>query len=104
MERKRNERSPSPQLISGEAVARQLTISGFSVRTCCSCLPRRGFSFAIRPGGFELLQKPEGQERQKNAGNQSQVGMGEYFLADTTLQIRQVSRKGVADGTLKTEA
>jgi|KBSSwiStaDraftv2_1062776.scaffolds.fasta_scaffold08838_6 hypothetical protein len=30
--------------------------------------------------------------------------MGEYFLADTTLQIRQVSRKGVSDGTLKTEA
>ena len=53
---------------------------------------------------FDLLQKPECQERQKNAGHQSQVCMGEYFFTDTSLQIRQVSRKCVVDGTLKTEA
>ena len=40
---------------------------------------------------FELLQKPDNQERHKNAGDQSQVGMGEDFLAETSFQIRQVS-------------
>ena len=71
---------------------------------CWSRFPRKRFSFAVRLCRFDLLQKPECQERQKNAGHQSQVCMGEYFFTDTSLQIRQVSRKCVVDGTLKTEA
>ena len=64
---------------------------------------RKGIRFREGSRRLRLLQKPDSQERQKNAGNQSQVGMGEYLLADTTLQIRKVCRKCVVDSTLKAE-
>jgi hypothetical protein len=37
---------------------------------------------------FELLQKPDHQERQKDGRNQSKVSMGQYLFAKPSLKIR----------------
>ena len=67
-------------------------------------LRRRNTDSASLSCCLELLQKPDHEEGQKNGGNQRQVSMSEYFLVHASLQIRQVQRNCLGDGTFHKKA
>lgn len=76
-----------PQLLSDLIRAAEFKAYHRAIRPIGLALKKR---LEGRIGGlgicrFELLQKSDGEERQKNSRNQSQVSVGQYLFADTKL-------------------